>query len=155
MKSSFHPLRLICALSAVYALHTPLALAADLSFTPPSGGGFVIKSPGGAQERFRVQGTGEVTVPGLNGAPTANNLTCFDGAGRLGPCAAGIGSGATGATGPTGATGATGVTGPTGATGTAGVTGATGPTGATGATGESDDDVVDAEIVDDDANEAK
>ena len=56
MKSSFHPLRLICALSAVYALHTPLALAADLSFTPPSGGGFVIKSPGGAQERFRVQG---------------------------------------------------------------------------------------------------
>jgi hypothetical protein len=143
MKPAYQPHHLFAVLGAAYALHTPLALAADISFTPPSGGGFVIKSPGGAQERLRVQGTGEVTVPGLNGAPTANNLTCFDSAGRLGPCAAGIGSGATGATGPTGVTGAagatgtTGVTGPTGATGATGAsgTGATGATGATGTTG--------------------
>ncbi len=134
MKPKYQPRYLFAVLGAAYALHPPLVLAADLSFTPPSGGGFVIKSPGGAQERFRVQGTGEVTVPGLNGAPTANNLTCFDSAGRLGPCAAGIGSGATGATGPTGPTGATGATG-TGATGTTGATGPTGSMGATGATG--------------------
>lgn len=144
MKTNFSPLRVIAAIGAVYALHAPLALAADISATVPSGGGFVIKNSTGTQERFRVQDSGEVLAPGLSGATTNTNLTCFDGpTGRLGPCAAGVGTGATGATGPagptgatgatgTGATGATGATGPTGATG---ATGATGPTGATGATG--------------------
>lgn len=139
MKSLFRPMRLIGAISAVYALHAPLALAADISATVPSGGGFVIKNSTGTQERFRVQDSGEVRAPGLSGAAANTNLTCFDGpTGRLGPCAGGIGTGATGATGPTGPTGPTGAVGPTGSTGTAGgvgTTGGTGPTGATGVTG--------------------
>ena len=49
MKPTYQPHHLFAVLGAAYALHAPLALAADLSFTPPSGGGFVIKSPGGAQ----------------------------------------------------------------------------------------------------------
>ena len=144
MKYRFHSLPLIVALGAVYAAHGTTALAADISATVPSGGGFVIKNSTGTQERFRVQDSGEVRAPGLSGATPNNNLTCFDGpTGRLGPCAGGIGTGATGATGatgptgPAGATGAvgTGATGSTGAMGLTGVTGATGATGPTGATG--------------------
>ncbi|KRD26903.1 hypothetical protein ASE39_00900 [Acidovorax sp. Root267] len=141
MKYLPHSLRLIGALGAAYALHSPVALAADISATVPSGGGFVIKNSTGTQERFRVQDSGEVLAPGLSGATPNTSLTCFDSpTGRLGPCAAGIGSGATGATGPTGPTGATGATGAgatgaTGATGPAGAVGATGAAGPTGATG--------------------
>lgn len=135
MKPQASSVRLLVALGAAYGLHTPLALAADISATVPSGGGFVIKNSTGTQERFRVQDSGEVRAPGLSGATPNTNLTCFDGpTGRLGPCAGGVGTGATGATGPTGPTGATGATG-TGATGATGAAGATGPTGVTGATG--------------------
>jgi len=136
MKYPFHPLRLIVALGAAYALYNPVALAADISATVPSGGGFVIKNSTGTQERFRVQDSGEVLAPGLSDAPANINLTCFDvPTGRLGPCAAGIGAGATGATGPVGPTGATGSTGPAGATGAAGPVGVTGTTGMAGPTG--------------------
>ena len=112
------------------AIATP-ALAADVTITPPAGGGVVVNGP--------------VTMPGVPGsAQQTANVVCMAAGGALGPCPATYGAtgptgaiGATGATGPTGATGATGVTGPTGATGTGatGPTGATGVTGATGATG--------------------
>ena len=134
MKPTYQPRYLFAVMGAACALHAPQALAADVTITVPSGGGFLIKSPAG-QERFRVQDSGEVRAPGLSGATANTNLPCFDApSGRLGPCAAGIGSGATGATGPTGPTGVTGAAG-TGATGTTGATGPTGATGATGATG--------------------
>jgi hypothetical protein len=139
MKHFSHRLCLVGALSAIYALQFPAAMAADISATVPSGGGFVIKNADGTQERFRVQDNGEVLAPGLSSATSNNNLTCFDGpTGRLGPCAAGVGSGPTGATGaigPTGVTGPIGATGATGAAGPTGPTGVTGPVGATGATG--------------------
>ncbi|BEP91900.1 hypothetical protein GmRootA79_02840 [Acidovorax sp. A79] len=121
---------------ACLALATLGAHAADVSITPPVGGGFVIKGPSNT-DRLRVQGSGEVLVPSLSGTPNTNtSVLCFDGpSGRLGQCAPGVASGATGATGPTGATGAIGATGATGPAGTTGATGAAGPTGATGATG--------------------
>lgn len=109
------------------------ACAADISLTPPPGGGFVVKDPGG-QERFRVDGTGEVKVPGLPATPGNSRLTCHDATGQLTTCSPGVG-GAAGPQGPTGAPGATGAQGPTGPQGPQGPTGATGPKGDTGATG--------------------
>ena len=101
---------------ALAAIATP-ALAADVTITPPAGGGVVVNGP--------------VTMPGVPGsAQQTANVVCMAAGGALGPCPSTYG-----ATGPTGATGATGATGPTGPTGATGVTGATGPTGATGATG--------------------
>ncbi|MBF9263899.1 collagen-like protein, partial [Acidovorax cattleyae] len=101
-------------LCSVIALHAAGALAADVTVTPPAGGGFVVK--GGNQERLRVQGTGEVYIPGLPSTGTSSNLTCYDaGTGQLTKCSPGIGGGATGATGPMGPTGATGPAGATGA----------------------------------------
>lgn len=127
----------ILTLSSVAALHAAGALAADIVLTPPAGGGFVIKNQAG-QERLRVQDTGQVLIPALpSTAASGTHVTCYDSAGQLMPCAAGVGAGATGATGPAGATGAVGPTGPTGVglPGTTGVAGPTGPTGATGAVG--------------------
>ena len=143
MRHSFRPNCIVAALWAVFALQTPITHAADITATPPSGSGFVVKDNTGLIDRLRVQETGTVTIPSLPGGATANTVTCFDSAsGQLGPCAPGVAvgpTGATGATGAQGATGATGVTGvgPTGATGMTGVgaTGATGATGVTGATG--------------------
>ena len=111
------------------------ALAADISMTPPAGGGFVVKDAGG-NERFRVQGSGDVRVPGLPAAAAAGSPTCFDAnTGRLGPCAAGAGSGPTGQVGPAGPAGAIGPIGPVGPTGLAGASGPAGPAGATGPQG--------------------
>lgn len=105
-------------------------MAADTTATVPSDGGFVVRDAGNGQQRFRVQGDGRVWIPGLEAAPAADRATCFDGpSGRLGPCAAGVGIGATGATGPIG------MTGPSGAMGATGATGGMGPTGPAGATG--------------------
>ena len=56
-------------LCSVLALHAAGALAADITVTPPAGGGFVVK--GGTQERLRVQGTGEVYIPGLSSTGTS------------------------------------------------------------------------------------
>lgn len=128
-----------CGLSAL-SVH-----AADISATVPAASGFSVKGSNGT-ERLRVVGdTGVVIVPALSSASTQNTLLCHDMAtGQLGPCAAGVGTGATGAQGPVGpagpqgpagATGPAGTTGTVGATGPAGPTGATGTTGATGATG--------------------
>jgi hypothetical protein len=120
-----------CSVAALYAAG---AMAADIVVTPPAGGGFVIKSQGG-QERLRVQENGPVLVPGLPAtSASGTSVLCYDSAGQLMACAAGVGAGATGATGAAGPTGATGAIGPTGPTG-AGATGATGPTGVTGSTG--------------------
>ncbi|QIL80122.1 collagen-like protein [Diaphorobacter sp. HDW4A] len=121
------------------ALMSCAAHAADVSFTPANGSGFIIKDQA-SNERFRVQSSGETYVRGLPAtAGTASQMLCFDSAtGQLGKCAPGVGTGATGAmgaTGPTGPTGATGITGPSGPTGAIGATGGTGVTGPTGPTG--------------------
>ena len=128
MRPSFRPKLIVAALWLAFALQTPVVIAADITVTPPSGSGFVVKDNTGVTDRLRVQESGTVTIPGLPTGATSNTMTCFDNAsGRLGPCAPGVGTGPTGATGATGPTGATGATGPTGATG---ATGATGPAGA-------------------------
>lgn len=131
------PLRPIAAaLCVAFALPLPAAIAADVSVSVPTGGGFTILDFTDMQTLFHVLDSGDVFVPGLAGAPANGSPTCFDApTGRLGPCAAGVGVGATGATGATGVTGATGAIGMTGATGAAGMTGATGPIGSTGAMG--------------------
>lgn len=124
---------LILSLLAIFSANVPAALAADVTIAPPAASGFVVKNAAGTVDRFRVQESGGVTVPGLTGAAQGNAVLCFDNLnGALGPCGPGV---ATGATGPTGAVGATGVTGAAGATGATGFLGATGPVGATGVTG--------------------
>ncbi|GKS74403.1 collagen-like protein [Acidovorax sp. SUPP950] len=141
-----HGRHVLAALIACTAsLHVAAAHAADVSITLPPGGGFSVRSSGGADERLRVQSDGAVLLPALPASPQQGQLACFDGAsGRLGSCspaAASALAGPTGATGPagpggaTGATGATGAQGATGATGSSGATGATGPIGLVGATG--------------------
>lgn len=106
------------------------ALAADISMTTPPGGGFVVKGSGG-QERLRVQGSGEVMLPGLPDTAASSNLTCHDSAGQLTICSPGVG----GAAGPQGPVGATGPQGPVGPQGPKGDEGQPGPKGDTGAIG--------------------
>lgn len=99
----------------IFSTGVQMALAADVTVTPPIGGGFVVKDASNAQERFKVQESGVVTVPGLPSAAPGNTVLCFDnGTGRMGPCATGV---AVGATGPAGAAGAIGATGPAGSAG--------------------------------------
>jgi hypothetical protein len=112
--------------------------AQDVSVTPPSGGGFVVKDSSGNAIRFKIDANGNLLVPGLGAALPQGALLCFDTTtGLLGPCAAGTGDGMVGPTGPAGPTGATGMSGAVGDTGPIGATGIglIGPTGSTGATG--------------------
>jgi hypothetical protein len=126
----------------------------DVEIKAPPGGRVVIKNANGSITVLTADSSGNVAIPGLPASSTTStNIVCFDAAGLLAKCPAGL-VGATGATGPigpvgpagaTGATGAastavgpTGATGPQGAIGPAGATGAVGaqgPVGATGATG--------------------
>ena len=122
-------------LCSLLVLQAAGAVAADITATPPASGGFVVKGQGG-EDRMRVQGSGEVYLPGLPATPPNSNLACYDaGTGQLTTCAPGVGGGATGATGPAGAVGPAGPVGSAGPVGPTGVTGAAGPAGATGATG--------------------
>ncbi|MFZ1545994.1 MAG: hypothetical protein WAT12_02695, partial [Candidatus Nitrotoga sp.] len=128
MESKFPRTHIAVAIVAALGLSNQILWAADISFTPPAGGGFVIKDSTGVQERFRVKESGAVLAPGLSVATPGDALLCFiNSSGQMGPCPSGI---ATGPVGPTGPTGATGSAGPTGATG---AIGPSGPTGATGA----------------------
>ena len=130
--------------SALSITSPPPVISADITAVPPSSSGFVVKDAAGTQDRFRVQENGQVYVPGLSSATQNSNVMCFDAAsGRLGPCAAAAGLGATGPVGPQGATGLAGANGINGTNGAAGATGpaglgttgATGPIGPSGATG--------------------
>lgn len=138
MRLTFKPKRLATAIWTAFAITQAEVIfaAGDITNIPSSGGSFIVKDSTGVTDRLKVTEGGVVTIPSLPTGTTANSLTCFDSAGRLGPCASGTGVGATGAAGPTGPTGAIG---PTGAAGTAstvaGPTGPTGPIGATGAAG--------------------
>ncbi|WP_448677600.1 DUF7151 family protein [Delftia acidovorans] len=132
------------ATTAVLALLAGPAGAADISLTPPAGGGVIIYSAPNTPA-LRVQPTGEVQLPGLPGTPaTSTSHVCHDASGSLGRCDPASTQGAqgprgdagpTGATGPAGAAGATGSVGATGPAGATGATGATGPAGATGPVG--------------------
>lgn len=110
--------------------------AADISATVPPNGGFVVKSSGGTQERFRVEDNGEVRIPGLSSSGAGTTVVCADAlTGRLGPCAAGVGMGGTGPAGPAGPQGSVGPTGPAGPQGSPGAAGAQGPAGPQGIQG--------------------
>lgn len=123
------------ATTAVLALLAGPAGAADISLTPPAGGGVIIYSAPNTPA-LRVQPTGEVQLPGLPGTPaTSTSHVCHDASGSLGRCDPASTQGAQGPRGDAGPTGATGPAGATGATGPAGATGSAGPTGATGLAG--------------------
>lgn len=82
--------KLAMALLAAVALNNQSLLAADLTATPPVGAGFVVKNVPGTLERFRVQESGEVRIPGLLTAAPRNAVVCFDNiSGYLGPCVPG------------------------------------------------------------------
>lgn len=61
--------------------------AADVSVTPPAGGGFVVKNNAGNATRLRVTEGGEVYLPNLPNTSEAGNVACYDGNGRLAKCA--------------------------------------------------------------------
>ena len=130
-----HALKPLAVAVAAMLAAASTAHAADVTVTPPSGGGFVVQNPS-AQALFSVDANGQLTIANLDSAPAQATPLCYaDTSGAVGKC---TGGGVVGPTGPTGATGATGATGPTGLsgfTGTTGPTGLTGPTGATGPTG--------------------
>ena len=71
MKRTTFPYKSLWAGPACLALATVSVHAADISFTPPAGGGFVVKGPGNT-ERLRVQDSGEVRVPSLSGTANTN-----------------------------------------------------------------------------------
>ena len=123
MKQRFDIHRLAAAAGVALATVAAPALAADVTLSPPAGGGVVVNGP--------------VTMPGVPGsAQQTANVLCMAAGGALGPCPASYGAtGPIGATGATGATGDIGATGPTGATGAIGATGSVGATGATGVAG--------------------
>ena len=112
------------------------ALAADITFAPPAGGGFTITNNAQTQNLLRVdEASGTLTLPALPGAgTTATQPVCYSAQGVLSPCNASV-LGATGPAGPAGPTGPAGAQGVPGPQGPAGAPGAAGPTGATGLTG--------------------
>lgn len=131
-------LRLTSLSLAIALVFGNAAYAQDVSVTPPSSGGFVVKDSSGNAIRFKIDANGNLLLPGLGAALPQGTLLCFDTTtGLLGPCAAGTGNGMVGPTGPAGPTGATGMSGAVGDTGPIGATGIglIGPTGSTGATG--------------------
>jgi Collagen triple helix repeat (20 copies) len=139
MKQQFRLSPLSAALVAALAISTSMtqgAYAADVEIKAPPGGRVVIKNADGTITAFTADSNGNVVIPGLPASSTAStNIVCFDAAGLLAKCPAGL-VGATGATGPAGPVGPAGATGATGAASTvAGPTGATGPQGAIGPTG--------------------
>ncbi|HVR53399.1 MAG TPA: hypothetical protein VMS38_26990 [Pseudorhodoferax sp.] len=60
---------------------------ADVSVTPPAGGGFVVKNNAGNATRLRVTEGGEVYLPNLPNTSEAGNVACYDSSGRLARCA--------------------------------------------------------------------
>ncbi len=129
----------------VAALLAGPAVGADITFTPPPGGGVVLNSSAGTPG-LRVGPSG-VQLPALPASPpTLSSIVCHDGSGGLGRCDPASTAGAQGVPGPRGDTGATGAVGPagpqgpkgdTGDRGAAGPAGPQGPTGAQGAAGAS------------------
>ncbi|EGV15858.1 Collagen triple helix repeat-containing protein [Thiocapsa marina 5811] len=141
---------------AIMAVLTPagLVLAGNIVQTP-TGGAVIVTDEDRSTQRFRVNATGEVYIPGLPGTDAVGtDLTCFRGGagatadGQLVKCAPGLGvgpqgeigpqgpQGVDGAQGPQGETGAAGAQGPEGAQGVMGPQGETGPQGPQGAQGE-------------------
>ncbi|HEX7917082.1 tail fiber domain-containing protein [Rudaea sp.] len=80
----------ICAALLTATLST---YAADVTVQPAAGNGFVVKDAAGANERLRVQESGAITLPGVPGATAQSTGVCMSGAGLLGPCSGGGGSG--------------------------------------------------------------
>ena len=125
------------ALAASAALAALPAGAADMVFTPSTGGGVVIESAPGTPA-LRVQPAGAVQLPGLPATPaTATSAVCHDSNGTLGRCdPAQSGQGPQGPAGPAGTNGAPGLAGAPGAKGlsslVATVTEPAGPNCATG-----------------------
>ena len=123
MKQRFDLRQLAAAAGITLAAVTLPALAADVTITPPSGGGVVVNGP--------------VKMPAVpTQAQQSDKVVCIASSGALGPCPASYGAtGPTGATGATGPAGPQGLIGPTGAQGPAGPQGSAGPAGPQGATG--------------------
>jgi hypothetical protein len=74
---------LICA---AFVWQGSQVLAADITVTPPVASGFVVKDNTGVTDRFRVDETGTVAIPGLATAPAGSTVTCFGPTGVLGGC---------------------------------------------------------------------
>lgn len=127
-----HAMKTVACMVVTAAGFGQPAHAADISATVPAASGFSVKGSTGT-ERLRVEGdTGAVKFPALPGTSTQTNLVCHNAAsGQLGPCAAGVGSGAQGPAGPQGLPGDQGPQGNTGSPGPAGIDGQGVPVGGT------------------------
>ncbi len=82
-----------CAIGAALLAGTFATHAADVTVQPATGNGFVVRDAAGANERLRVQESGAITLPSLPGAIAQSTGVCMNGAGLLGPCSGGSGSG--------------------------------------------------------------
>ncbi|MBV8617543.1 MAG: collagen-like protein [Curvibacter sp.] len=131
---SLSAVALTCALWAGWPLGS--CFAADITFSPPAGGGFTVTNNAKTQTLLRVdEPTGTLTLPALPAASTTSTQpVCYSAQGVLTPCNASV-LGATGPAGPTGPVGPQGVAGPVGPTGATGAAGPAGPAGATGPQG--------------------
>jgi len=88
----YRPCRMFALVCALGIAPLPLR-AADVVVQPVSGGGFVVKDAGGANERLRVQESGAVSLPSIPTAPAQAQGVCMGNGGVLGPCS-GAGSNA-------------------------------------------------------------
>ena len=92
-------------LSVAAIAFPPAALSADITLTPPAGGGVTITNAAGNATRFRVADDGTFTVPGLLAAPGTITGLCIEIAtGRVGTCVASTFTSVTAGTGLTGGT---------------------------------------------------
>lgn len=116
------------------ALLVEPAVAADISLTPPPGGGVVINSSANTPA-LKIDPSG-VQLPGLPTAPaTFPSVVCHDSTGVLGGCDPATTAGPQGVPGPAGVQGPRGDAGAAGAAGAEGPKGDKGDSGATGPVG--------------------
>ncbi len=112
-----------------------IAIAADVTMTPPGGGKVMIESAAGEPALIVAPGR-EVRLPGLPSSAIYPGLVCHDADGVLGQCDPAATAGPVGPMGPPGPTGDVGPSGPVGPQGEPGPAGPIGPTGAAGPQGD-------------------
>ena len=137
MNRTFSRSLIASVISSSFVLSAGAVFAADVEIKAPPGGRVVVKNADGTVTVLIADGNGNVTLPALPASAAASaGIVCFDAAGQLAKCAAGVGAGAAGPVGPAGAVGPAGPIGPAGAASTVpGPAGTIGPQGPAGSAG--------------------
>ena len=84
-----HALKPLALAVAAMLAAASTAHAADVTVTPPSGGGFVVQTPS-AQALFSIDANGQLTIANLDSAPAQATPLCYaDTSGAVGKCTGG------------------------------------------------------------------